>query len=458
VGDQSIVLHWDRNMDTNVTGYRVYRSTNSEGAFQLHSPGLLISAGLSDLQVTNGQTYYYQVTSMARVGPESAPSTNIAATARPFTSEDEFLEYVQQTGFDYFWYEANPTNGMVKDRTTTTSPCSIAAVGFGLSAICVGIDRGWITREQGAERVFNTVRWFWEAPQGTNQSGTIGHRGWFYHFLDMKSGLRYMTFRPEVSTIDTALFLAGAIHCREYFNGPSEREAAIRTLVDSIYERIDWAWMTVRTNVLRMGWHPESGFISSTWNGYNEASILYILGMGAPSNALPASSWASWTNGYKWSTSYGPGFVTFPPLFGHQYSQCWLDLRHTADNYMRTMESTYFENSRRATIAQRAYAFSVRMFIAGTVATFGYYSVRRPTANWLSGPRCAARGKRRWNRHPTAPGGSVPFAPEYCIPALRHIYNTYRTNIWTSYGFRDAFHPGKTGGTPMCSELTRAPS
>ncbi|RPJ33924.1 MAG: Tat pathway signal protein [Planctomycetaceae bacterium] len=366
----------------------------------------------------------------------------MAAVVRAFANDGEFLEYIQATHFDYFWYGANPANGLIPDRLPSPSPCSIAAVGFGLSAICIGIDHGWITRTQGVDRVRTTLNTFLQGPQGSGASGTIGYKGWFYHFLDMNSGLRYTSFNSELSSIDTALLLAGMLHAKQYFNQQNSDESAIQTMVDTIINRVDWNWMARGTNVLSMGWQPASGFLASNWIGYNEAMILYCLGLGAATNPLPASAWTRWTSGYAWATYYGQSYVPFAPLFGHQYSHCWIDFRHIADGYMNSRHSTYFENSRRATVAQRAYC------IANPLARAGYSSnVWGLTA--CDGPAgYSARGAPPAQNDdgtiaPTAAGGSIAFTPEYSLAALRHFYTRFRRSVWTAYGFRDAFNQGE---------------
>src|SRR5437867_1417477 len=267
LGDQSIVLHWDRNSDANLAGYRVYRSLSNGGPFIAQSPSVLTSAGFCDLNVNNGQPYFYQVTALTTTSEESLPSTTLTAMPHPFVSDDEFLEYVQQTSFDYFWYLANPSNGLVPDRSTTMSPCSIAAVGFGLTAIGIGIDHGWISRTQGAARVLTTLNTFLQGPQGTNTSGTIGYKGWFYHFLDMNTALRS---GAELSSIDTGLLLAGILYAKQFFDGANSAETTIRTMADAIFNRVDWNWMARGTNVVSMGWFPPGSFLSGNWIGYNE--------------------------------------------------------------------------------------------------------------------------------------------------------------------------------------------
>jgi hypothetical protein len=438
-GDRSIVLHWDRNNEPNLSGYRVYRSLSNGGPFVAQSPTLVTSPGFCDLSVANGQTNFYQVTALTTTAQESLPSTTLAAVPRPFANDDEFLEYVQQTSFDYFWYLANPGNGLIPDRSTPTSPCSIAAVGFGLTAIGIGIDHGWISRTQGVARVLTTLNTFLNGPQGSNTSGTIGYKGWFYHFLDMNTALR--SPGSELSSIDTTLLLAGILYAKQYFDGTNSNETTIRTMADAIFNRVDWNWMAQGTNVMSMGWFPPGSFLANNWVGYNEGMILYCLGLGAATNPLPASAWNRWTSGYTWATNYGQAFVPFPPLFGHQYSHCWIDFRHTADAYMNSRNSTYFQNSRRATLAQRAYC------IANPLSRVGYSSnVWGLTA--CDGPTgYAARGAPPAENDdgtiaPTAAGGAMAFTPEYSLPALRHFYNQFRPRIWTAYGFRDAFNLG----------------
>jgi len=440
-GDRSIVLHWDRNNEPNLSSYRVYRSLSSDGPFVAQSPNPVTSPGFYDVSVNvvNGQTNYYRVTALTTTAEESLPSVTLAAVPRPFADDDEFLEYVQQTSFDYFWYLANPGNGLIPDRSTTTSPCSIAAVGFGLTAIGIGIDHGWISRSQGVARVLTTLNTFLNGPQGSGTSGTIGYKGWFYHFLDMNTAVR--SSGSELSSIDTVLLLAGILYAKQYFDGTNPDETDIRTMADAIFSRVDWNWMAQGTNVVSMGWFPPGSFIANNWIGYNEGMLLYLLGLGAATNPLPASSWNRWTSGYTWATNYGQAYVAFPPLFGHQYSHCWVDFRHVADAYMNGRNSTYFQNSRRATLAQRAYC------IANPLGRVGYgANVWGITA--CDGPAgYSARGAPPAENDdgtiaPTAAGGSIAFAPEVCLPALRHFYNQFRFRIWTAYGFRDAFNLG----------------
>jgi hypothetical protein len=442
-GDQSIVLHWDKSNEPDVAGYNIYRSVTNGGAFvRLNLAGLVTSPGYCDLSaaVINGQTNYYYVTAVNTSSQESSPSTSLPTVPHLFSDDDQFLEYVQEVNFDYFWYLANPSNGLVPDRSAIGSACSIAAVGFGLSAIAIAVDHGWITRTQGVARVLTTLNTFLQGPQGPNASGMIGYNGWFYHFLDMNTAVRASA---ELSSIDTALLLAGVLDAKQYFNGADSDESAIRTAADAIFNRVDWNWMAQGTNVVSMGWYPTSGFISGNWIGYDEGMIIYCLGLGAPTNPLPANAWDAWTSGYTWATYYGLSFVPFPPLFGHQYSHSWIDFRHIGDAFMNSHNSSYFENSRRATLAQRSYC------IANPFSRVGYNGIvwgltacdGPPPSGYSARGAPPAQGDDG-TIAPTAAGGSIAFTPEYSVPTLRYFYSHYRPRIWTEYGFHDAFNLG----------------
>src|SRR5262245_35647692 len=260
----------------------------------------------------------------------------IPAAARAQTT-DAILDSLQYGAFRYFWDEANPANGMVRDRSQPGSPCSIAAVGFGLSAICIGADHGWVTRSQASTRVLTTLQTFWNGPQGSTVRGYIGCKGVFYHFLNMTTARRFTEWsNVELSTIDTALLLAGILDAKQYFDGAGGDETTIRALADSIYARMDWNFMRNFNPGVLMGWKPEGGFSGyGQWIGYNEAMILYILALGSPRTPqVPVTAWNTWTGGYNWNTFYGQTYLVFPPLFGHQYSHCWVDFRNIQDAFM----------------------------------------------------------------------------------------------------------------------------
>jgi hypothetical protein len=364
----------------------------------------------------------------------------LAASANAQLSTPALLDTIQHTAFKFFWYEANQNTGLIKDRSTPSSASSIASVGFGLSAICIGVDHGWVTREAARDRVLRTFQTLWQKPQGSG-NGYSGIYGLFYHFLDMTTGTR--AWDSELSTIDTGLLLAGIIDAKQYFDGTDPTETRIRNLADSIYQRMNWDLMRNYHPGILMGWMPGTGFLNyGQWIGYNEASIMYILALGSPTYPVDNSAWDLWTAGYLWQTHYGQTYVNFPPLFGHQYSQCWIDYRQIADAYMREKGITYFENSRRATLAQRAYC------IANPAGHKGYSdSLWGITASDVPNGYAARGAPPAENDDgtitPTAPISSIAFAPEVVIPVIHNMWNNYRPQLWTQYGFRDAFNLDK---------------
>ncbi|HEY3217023.1 MAG TPA: glucoamylase family protein [Candidatus Eisenbacteria bacterium] len=380
-------------------------------------------------------------------------ATLVPGVARAGIGADAIQDSLEASAFRYFWYQANAANGLIRDRSTGGSPASIAAVGFGLSAICVGVEHGWVSRAAAATRVLTTLQTFWNGPQSADPTNAIGYHGFFYHFLDMNTALRFMpgTWNPELSTIDTALLLAGILDARQYFNGGAADEVQIRSLADQIYQRVDWPFMQNTSGShawsIRHGWKPGTGYLmcggtTCDWIGYSEAMILYILAAGSPTTPIanPGMAWSAWTNGYSWQTQYGYSYVNFPPLFGHQYSHCWIDFRGIQDAYMQGRGITYFENSRRATYAQQAYAIANPLGRVGYSATlWGLTASDDPCVGYQA--HGAPPGQNdNGTITPTAPLSSIAFAPEICIPVAQNLYDTYQAQLWGPYGFKDAFN------------------
>ena len=381
----------------------------------------------------------------------SGPTPPDGENFPPLTEADRaFAADLEERTFRWFWDTANPENGLVPDRWPTPSFSSIAAVGFGLTAYPIGAENGWITRQQAAERTLVTLRFFWQAPQTADSAGSTGHRGFFYHFLDMQTGRRFGNV--ELSTIDTALLLAGVLFGQQYFDQPDTTEAAIRAYADSLYERVDWTWIQPRAPYVSMGWHPESGFIQADLQGYNEAMLLYILAFASPTHAIDPGAWDAWTSTYRWAAWYGYDHVNFAPLFGHQYSHVWIDFRGIQDDYMRARGIDYFENSRRATLAQRGYAIvnpndwngygadfwgltasdgplDTTIVVEGRERRFFTYRARGTAFGEVVDDGTIV---------PTAAGGSIPFAPEATIPMLRGMRERFGSHLYGQYGFLDA--------------------
>jgi hypothetical protein len=376
----------------------------------------------------------------------------VALTASPVIGP--VLVDLQERTFRFFWETGNPENGLIPDRYPTPSYSSIAAVGFGLTTYPIGVERGYITREQARQRVLTTLRFFFYAPQGPDARGVTGYRGFFYHFLDMRTGARYED--SELSTVDTAILLAGALFCQSYFDGPHPEEVEIRSLADSIYRRVDWRWAQPKAPAISLGWSPEEGFLKYDWRGYNEAMLVYLLALGSPTFPVALDAWEEWTSTYdkQWGTFFGQEFLSFPPLFGHQYTHVWTDLREIRDPYMQQRGLDYFENSRRAVYAQQAYAVAnprrCRDYgptIWGITASDGPADIEIVDTDGSRRFRSyAARGIDLTGMHddctlaPTAMVASIAFAPELVIPAVREMHRRFGEHIYAKYGFLDAFN------------------
>lgn len=362
------------------------------------------------------------------------------------------MNELKQRTFHYFWDLADPEFGQVPDRYPSLTFSSIAATGFGLSTYITGIENGYITREEGARRTLMTLQALWNMPQGPEESGVSGYKGFFYHFLTLDKAVRFK--QVELSSIDTGLLMAGILSAMTYYDGPEGDETSIRNLADSLYRRVEWDWMLNDSMRLSMGWHPEKGFIASDWRGYNEAMVLLIMAIGSPTHPVPTELWDTWCSTYRWMDFQGYEHVNFAPLFGHQYSQMFIDFRGIQDEYMRSKGIDYFENARRATLANRAYCIQNPGGFKGYDANqWGLTACDGPASKTIiqNGKSIRfrdywARGACAWEMNddgtiaPTAAGGSIPFAPEACIPAVEHLWNTYYNELVDTFGFKDAFN------------------
>jgi hypothetical protein len=390
-------------------------------------------------------------------GINGAPGT--LPPSRLSTRQAAFLDTLERRTFNWFWERSDPNNGLTPDRWPSKSFSSIAAVGFALTAYPIGVERGYVSRADAAQRTLNTLRFFYNAPQGAQGANVSGYNGFFYHFLDMQTGYRFE--QVELSTIDTSLLLGGVLFCQSYYTGNDPAESAIRAYADSLYLRVNWAWAVHTPSVVSMGWKPEDGWIPADWRGYDEGMIVYVLALGSPTHPISQAGWTDWTSTYKWADFYGQTHVNFPPLFGHQYSHIWIDFRGIQDAYMRGKGIDYFENSRRATVSQRSYAidnpgkwrdygpnvwgltagdgpFDTTFVVDGRPRQFFTYRARGAAADGIEDDGTIA---------PTAAGGSIPFAPEITIPALIAMREKYGDNLFSTYGFVDDFNPTLVTGT-----------
>lgn len=385
-----------------------------------------------------------------------ASGTPSDAVVAQRAQDTPLLDEIERTTFRYFVAESAATTGLTRDRSQATSPASMAAVGFSLSAYPVAVERGYLSRPEAVAYTLKTLRFLWQAPQGDAPEGMAGFHGLFYHFVSPETGAR--AWKCELSTIDTALLMAGVLFAQGYYDQTTPEETEIRDLADRLYRRVDWSWATNGAPQVSLGWTPESGFMPYRWGGYNEAMILVLLGLGSPTHPLPDNAWQAWAKSYQVDVPYGQRHIVFGPLFGHQYSHVWVDFHGIQDAATRALDSDYFLNSRRATLAQQRYAqanpgkwkaYGVldwgltacdgpgdqKVTIAGVPRTFLGYAARG-----------TQQGPDDGTIAPTAALGSLPFAPEVVLPTARH-FRTDRPDLWGRYGFKDAFNPTFPGAS-----------
>jgi hypothetical protein len=378
----------------------------------------------------------------------------------PTYGEDQ-LHTLQRNTFRYFWEETNPENGLIPDNTAADDiPASIAGVGFALASYPVAVERSFVPRAKAVERTLATLRFFWKAPQSVTPDAT-GHQGFFYHFLDVTTGRR--AWRSELSTIDTTILIAGALTAALYFNRDTEAEREVRHLADSLYRRVDWRWAQNGKATVSHGWTPETGFQRHSWEGYNEALMLYLLGLGSPTHPLSEKSYPAWTSTYRWKKLYGHEFLYGAPLFMHQLSHVWVDFRGIQDAFMRRQAIDYFENSRRATYVNQQYSIrnpkgfrDYGELAWGITASNGpgptTRRVRGATRRFLGYvARGVPYGPDDGTLAPWAVVASLPFAPEIVLPTLEHCSKAY-SNMENEYGLVCSFNPafpsrgsGRTG-------------
>ena len=387
-----------------------------------------------------------------------ALGTPAGAVRRTSHALPDFYADVEYRTFRWFWDHVNRKNGLVPDRWPSPSFSSIAAVGFALPAYAVGVERGWCPRVEARALTLTTLRFFWNAPQGPEASGTAGHAGFFYHFLDMESGRRFRN--TELSSVDTTILLMGILFAGEYYGRDHPAEREIRRLAKALYERADWNFFRSDGRAaISMGWRPESGLIARSWTGYNEGMFVNVLALGSPTHPGPADLWQQWTAPYPqfWRGQGPTRRLAFAPLFGHQYSHIFIDFRGIRDAAMREAGLDYFENSRREAYADRAYCTANPMgwrgyskHLWGLSACDGpgdferlYRGEKRTFLGYAArGPVTEPDGRDDGTIAPTAALGCLPFAPEIVIPCAEALRR--QPGLYARYGFRDSFNPSFT--------------
>jgi hypothetical protein len=359
------------------------------------------------------------------------------------------LAKLEADTFKFFQQEMHPTTSLMPENTREGAPASIAVVGYALTVYPIAVERGYISRAEAIKRTLAHLRFFHYGPDGAGPD-VIGHRGFYYHFLDMETGRR--TWRSEASTVDTAYLITGALTAAQYFGRDSSTEREIRRLAEELYRRADWKWALNGALTVSHGWKPEQGFIKYRWHGYSEALFMYILALASPTFPISPDSYRAWTRTYKWKKIYGFEQVYAGPLFIHQISHIWIDFRGIQDDYMRNRGIDYFENSRRATYAQQQYAIrNPRRFkgygeyIWGITASDG----PGPATRRINGKivkfydykgRGIPYGPDDGTLAPWAMTASLPFAPEIVLPSLNCFNKTY-PEMTSEYGFKCSYNP-----------------
>ena len=368
-------------------------------------------------------------------------------------ADEALLDDLQRAAFGYFLQAVNPANGLVADNSRAQSPCSIAVVGFALSVYPVAVERGWMTRADAVTSTCATLRFFHNSDQSGSPEAT-GYKGFYFHFLDMQTGAR--VWRSELSMIDTALLIAGALTAAMYFTASTPEETELRDLVDALYRRIDWRWAQEGRPTISHGWKPESEFLNYCWDGYNEAIVMYVMALGSPTHPLDEGCYEGWTATYQWENLYGQDFLYAGPLFMHQFSHAWIDFRGIQDRFMREKRCDYFENSRRATEVQREYARrNPRSFAGYDENCWGFTACDGPSdadpdvtneRRQLFG--YAARGVPYGPDDGTLAGwaalASLPFAPETVLRAARRMAQRY-PEMRSGERYASSFNPTVAG-------------
>jgi hypothetical protein len=360
------------------------------------------------------------------------------------------LDNLRRCTFDYFRNEVNPLNGLIADKTQPGSPSSIAAVGLGLSAYIVAVERALLSRPEAVDRTLVLLRFFHSSHQGPEADAT-GYKGFYYHFLDMQTGRR--AWECELSTVDTAIFMAGVLTAASYFTAKSEEESEIRQLAENLYQRIDWQWALNGGTTVCHGWKPESGFLPFRWDtGYSEALILYALALGSPTFPIDPKGYSEWIATFEWKKIYDIEYLYAGPLFIHQMSHLWLDFRGIHDEFNRTSGIDYFENSRRATYVQQQYGIAnpfgfahYHKFGWGLTASDGpgpalldVNGIRRVFYDYDA--RGVPFGPDDGTISPWAVVASLPFAPEIVIDTIRHAIERLNLKGHSLYGFDASFN------------------
>jgi hypothetical protein len=359
--------------------------------------------------------------------PATPPAPAVSPSGYQLSSEDDaLLEALEKANFQFFWEHTDPRSGLTKDRcrvrgSDNTVVASIAATGFGLTALCIGQQRGDVSYSDARDRPLTTLRYLWKANH---------HRGFFYHFAHLKTGERI--WDSEISSIDTAILLCGVLTCRQHFH-----HAEVTRLATDIFERVEWTWLSEDTTLLPHGWAPEVGFLPYRWDFYSELMVMYLLGLGSASHPLPVEAWGSWkrmTFDYQGLRYIG----SYAPLFIHQYSHAWFDMRGKRDKY-----ADYFQNSKTATEAHRRFCLELGSRFPDYSDDLWGITASDSINGYVVWGGPPEMGPIDGTVVPSAAAGSLTFLPQETLRVLKNIKNKYGEHAWCRYGFINAFNPLK---------------
>lgn len=368
-------------------------------------------------------------------GNEKATGVLIDCGIKPLTDE-EFLELIERKGFDFFIEHQNMRTGLFAD-TSGGGSASIASTGFGLTALCVGAERGWISKADAGRRALICLNSFLPKEPG-GKPLVQGKYGFFYHFVDMNTGKR--SGKSEISTVDTALLVCGALTAGEYFGGEIKEKAT------EIYKAVEWGEFLSQEegpwgNVFSMGWSPERGFLEAYWDFYTDEVVLVsLLAVGSPTHPVDPEAFYKWTR-YIGPYEDGEDFVYswHGALFSYQYAHVWFDFRDIVDRD----GINWFDNSRKATLANRQFCIDHRdEYKTYGPNTWGVTSMDRPeayTMHYGTPPTGSGEALHDGTISPTGPAGSMPFTPYLSLSALKYMYLHY-PRLWGEYGIKDSYN------------------
>ena len=432
--EKHVDIDWYNNSEPDLAGYKVYRKVGNQFVFYTTVPEekSYLSLNIGTIGITNT----FKVSAYDDLGNESPLSDSVVTTTHDMTDE-EFLDMVQRATFRYFWDYAHPISGLIRERFGSGETVTIGGSGFGVMALLVGIERDYISREEGIQRMLTILNFL-------NTQADRFH-GAFPHWMNGTTGavIPFSQYDDGGDLVETSFMIQGLLTARQYFNQSTTEEIEIRNLITQIWETVEWSWYrrTSFSNYLYWHWSPNYGWqMNFKLIGYNETMITYLLAIASPTYSVPASlyydGWASSTNYFINQTYYGyklwVGDPYGGPLFFAHYSFLGFDARYIRDNYCN-----YFLNNRNHTLINRAYCIANPQGHTGYEPdTWGLTASDDPWGYLAHEPYATDNGTIT----PTAALSSMPYTPTESISALKNFYRTYYSNLWGEYGFKDAFN------------------